>query len=208
VGEALANALMKASTKAKRRLTLSLCGLGFLDETEVGTIPGARDEPLDPEPVKVVASVRVADRDYTPEPVEQGPQLAEMPEDDGPEMISKEQLKLVWVLARKAYDDEADTALREWLPRIAPQAKDGNGRPSTKLLSKEEATRMIDQLQLRVDEKEKALAAEVDEMDQFPDGEPGLPEPLLHDEIARKVADQKGRRPTRKPRPGVDDTEI
>lgn len=36
------NALMKAVTKAKRRLTLSMCGLGMLDETEVETIPGAR----------------------------------------------------------------------------------------------------------------------------------------------------------------------
>lgn len=34
-GEALANAIMKAETKAKRRVTLSICGLGFLDETEV-----------------------------------------------------------------------------------------------------------------------------------------------------------------------------
>src|SRR5258707_8831610 len=38
-GDALANALMKAETKAKRRATLSLCGLGFLDETEIETIP-------------------------------------------------------------------------------------------------------------------------------------------------------------------------
>lgn len=34
-GEAMANALMKAETKAKRRVTLSICGLGLLDETEV-----------------------------------------------------------------------------------------------------------------------------------------------------------------------------
>jgi hypothetical protein len=40
-GESLANALMKAETKAKRRLTLSLCGLGMLDESEVESIPGA-----------------------------------------------------------------------------------------------------------------------------------------------------------------------
>ena len=38
-GEALANALMKAETKAKRRVALSICGLGLLDETEVETIP-------------------------------------------------------------------------------------------------------------------------------------------------------------------------
>ena len=41
-GDALANALMKAETKAKRRATLSLVGLGWLDETEVETVPGAR----------------------------------------------------------------------------------------------------------------------------------------------------------------------
>ncbi len=40
-GDQLANALMKAETKAKRRLTLSLAGLGWLDETEVDSIPGA-----------------------------------------------------------------------------------------------------------------------------------------------------------------------
>jgi hypothetical protein len=37
-----ANAQMKAVTKAKRRLTLSLCGLGWLDETEVETIAAAK----------------------------------------------------------------------------------------------------------------------------------------------------------------------
>lgn len=36
------NALMKAVTKAKRRVTLSICGLGMLDETEVETIPTAK----------------------------------------------------------------------------------------------------------------------------------------------------------------------
>jgi len=41
-GEALANAIMKAETKAKRRATLSLCGLGMLDESELETIPAAR----------------------------------------------------------------------------------------------------------------------------------------------------------------------
>lgn len=41
-GEARANATMKCLTKAKRRVTLSICGLGMLDETEVESIPGAR----------------------------------------------------------------------------------------------------------------------------------------------------------------------
>jgi len=42
MGGNLQNAEMKAVTKAKRRLTLSLCGLGWLDETEIETIPDAR----------------------------------------------------------------------------------------------------------------------------------------------------------------------
>lgn len=44
-GDALANAMMKAETKAKRRATLSICGLGFLDETEIETIPSAAPPP-------------------------------------------------------------------------------------------------------------------------------------------------------------------
>lgn len=38
-GETKANLIMKAETKAKRRVTLSICGLGLLDETEVVDIP-------------------------------------------------------------------------------------------------------------------------------------------------------------------------
>ena len=41
-GEKLANALMKTCTKAKRRVTLSICGLSFLDETELETVASAR----------------------------------------------------------------------------------------------------------------------------------------------------------------------
>ncbi len=45
VGEARANAMMKAETKAKRRVTLSICGLGMLDETEIESIPNAYRDP-------------------------------------------------------------------------------------------------------------------------------------------------------------------
>lgn len=53
-GDVLANALMKCETKAKRRVTLSICGLGWMDETEVETIPGAKivDEKIKPPGVK------------------------------------------------------------------------------------------------------------------------------------------------------------
>jgi len=43
-GDALANALMKAETKAKRRVTLSICGLGILDESETDTMKEAITE--------------------------------------------------------------------------------------------------------------------------------------------------------------------
>jgi hypothetical protein len=37
-GDAMANQVMKCLTKAKRRLTLSMCGLGMLDESEFDTM--------------------------------------------------------------------------------------------------------------------------------------------------------------------------
>jgi hypothetical protein len=41
-GDALCNAIMKAESKAKRRATLSICGLGFaMDESETDTIPNS-----------------------------------------------------------------------------------------------------------------------------------------------------------------------
>ena len=43
-GEALANAMMKAETKAKRRVTLSAVGLNMLDDSEVDSIPGAQKQ--------------------------------------------------------------------------------------------------------------------------------------------------------------------
>lgn len=46
-GDARANAVMKAETKAKRRATLSICGLGYIDESEVDSIAGARRVEVD-----------------------------------------------------------------------------------------------------------------------------------------------------------------
>ncbi len=47
-GENLSNAVMKATTKAKRRVTLSLTGLLMMDETEVVTVDGAQMSEIDP----------------------------------------------------------------------------------------------------------------------------------------------------------------
>jgi len=50
-GESRSNALMKAETKAKRRVTLSLVGLSTLDESEIDSIPNAQPVPFDPAPL-------------------------------------------------------------------------------------------------------------------------------------------------------------
>lgn len=55
-GENLANAFMKAETKSKRRVTLSICGLGLLDESEVSTIGTATTEPAKAAPVAAITN--------------------------------------------------------------------------------------------------------------------------------------------------------
>jgi hypothetical protein len=57
-GESRANALMKTMTKAKRRVTLSVCGLGLTDEAELDTLPGAHV--FDAEDEAPVAPIRAA----------------------------------------------------------------------------------------------------------------------------------------------------
>lgn len=47
-GTELANAIMKTETKAKRRATLSICGLGMLDESEIDSVGSYQTEPLQP----------------------------------------------------------------------------------------------------------------------------------------------------------------
>jgi len=46
-GDAKANAMMKAETKAKRRVTLSISGMGWTDETEIDSIPNAKTIDVD-----------------------------------------------------------------------------------------------------------------------------------------------------------------
>lgn len=46
-GEARANAMMKAETKAKRRVTLSICGLAILDQSELESVRTAQHVTVD-----------------------------------------------------------------------------------------------------------------------------------------------------------------
>lgn len=67
-GNDLANAMMKAETKAKRRLTLSICGLGFPDESELDTIDNKR--PADNPHLKVKNPFKDEPGDDIPENTE------------------------------------------------------------------------------------------------------------------------------------------
>lgn len=66
-GEMYANAIMKAETKAKRRATLDLLGLGVIDESEAETIPnasvGALQTMVEALPQMEVESVEVIEED-------------------------------------------------------------------------------------------------------------------------------------------------
>ncbi len=68
-GDALANAYMKAVTKAKRRAILSISGLGMIDETELETIPPSNAPPSLPPPRRRSEVVKEAPK-AEPRPVE------------------------------------------------------------------------------------------------------------------------------------------
>jgi len=93
-GEALANAYLKAITKAKRRVTLSICGLGLLDETEVDTIPDAKvvtetnANPPPNDPVNYAGRVSLPDAKTQPGPTSK--QIKPTPEQlGGPDSLAE-----------------------------------------------------------------------------------------------------------------------
>ena len=55
-GDNLANAIMKAETKGKRRATLSIVGLGWADETEIENIPQAESVDVDEQTGEILES--------------------------------------------------------------------------------------------------------------------------------------------------------
>ena len=59
-GQERANGMMKAETKAKRRVTLSICGLGYLDESELEDKPRPRMRYVTEEP-EAVACAQIAE---------------------------------------------------------------------------------------------------------------------------------------------------
>ncbi len=70
-----ANAIMKAETKAKRRVTLSICGLGLLDESEFDTIGELRNRQTEEQGrVRDAKLKELSTEQHEPEP-EAGPSM-------------------------------------------------------------------------------------------------------------------------------------
>lgn len=105
-GEGLANALMKAITKAKRRATLDWCGLGLLDELEVEGLQAAMAEQRQQAPLRAVEVQPAALGDG----IAEGEVIAEAP-------TAIEQLRIdTWALAKEELGwtwDDFNRARRE-----------------------------------------------------------------------------------------------
>ena len=145
-GEALGNAQLKALSKAKRRVTLSICGLGMLDESEVASIPEARTYPVEAAPAPRVggepAPLNAADPRPSAEEIEALFALAEScrePKEafgtrlrrilgvDGETRISKRFLRDTMTVdqfqqAREYYDTLLRSQVEDDVPDHAPPA--------------------------------------------------------------------------------------
>lgn len=137
-GDALANAMMKAETKAKRRVTLSICGLGMLDETEVGTVPDAKPVPVDIETGEIVTPTPAPTRQVSASTQPQAPASP-------PAAISPVQVTALALALREAgfkNDEAGKLEGRDFLAFMA-------GLPaldSVKDLSREQAALLLDLL--------------------------------------------------------------
>lgn len=145
-GEALANAIMKAETKAKRRVTLSLVGLGWTDESEVESIPGATRMVVDAETGEILGPA-ANERNG-------GAQVASFTAQAREGEPSEKQLRAVGALCRRVGAQDHETA-RELVGFIV-------GRPvaSRTELTREEASLAIDGLQALARMMESAGATE------------------------------------------------
>lgn len=140
-GELLANAHMKCITKAKRRATLSLCGLGWLDESEADSIPSAK---IIPGPATQSTSSQPVDRQLPPvaetKPVAPAKDSAEPALADGKEWATEAQLKEMVRLKKIANFTPAEQA--QWARMI----KEDYGVESTKELTHADAVTIIEDL--------------------------------------------------------------
>ncbi len=173
-GEAKVNAMLKAVTKAKRRATLSICGLGFLDETEVDSIPSAErvSGPMaeHPEPRAIrPAPKRAAQADVvakvaagTPQDIvdietvdaETGEIVPVLPTFEPP---TDKQKKMLWALTKRVWqaDDDARAGLLSFADHLF------QGVVELRSLSKAQVSALIDRLNIQSEADLIALRNEV-----------------------------------------------
>ena len=130
-GETLANAIMKAETKSKRRVTLSIVGLGWTDESEVESVPGATPVQVDHRTGEILEGLP-----QTPD-VSQAENGSANTKENGP---SSMQLKLLKVLLRNTGMEDRDLALR-FSGLVV-----GRTLTTSKELSRQETSKLIDHL--------------------------------------------------------------
>lgn len=142
-GDALANALMKAETKAKRRVTLSIVGLGWLDETEIETIRDARPVQVDTNTGEIVDAP-------TASPAGNGKRLADPgPGNRATDPIEPGQLKRLNQLGVQYYGAKDWDAKRHELVRAITKER----FDSSKELTWEQAGYLISGLEQRIEQR-------------------------------------------------------
>lgn len=130
-GDHVANAVMKAETKAKRRGTLSICGLGMNDESEVDDIPDVVLLGASPMERIVESAVKELPAHSPPHPDDRNP----LPE----EGITKSQLTLIQVMLKElGYTADQVNAVKKQY-----------GVESSKDLTKVQASQLIDELKAK-----------------------------------------------------------
>jgi len=124
-GAELANGYMKADTKAKRRATLSILGLGMLDESELDGVTGSSK----PGRKEVDADTFIKGSQNATEP--QG----EVQDAEEIQMITPNQLKRLHIVGGEVYGKEWDAERHKLLEK--------KGKGSSKELSTDEAEKFI-----------------------------------------------------------------
>jgi len=172
-GESKANAIMKAETKAKRRVTLSICGLGWTDESEVDSIPGAQKVAVNMDTGEIVTTmakpqVKQIAQKSTPsnaeidQAIDQAPELDPNPFDEPvqPKLgaITKAQTGTLHALGIALYGDA-----RTWDAKRHGIVKAiTNGRvESSALLTQAEAKTLIEKLETKIREHYEVASAEL-----------------------------------------------
>jgi len=153
VGDDLANALMKAETKAKRRVTLSIVGLGWLDETEIETVRDVAPIRVDAQTGEIMPPIQVsAPVIALAEPTPQAPQA--------PAQLPEGVHKALHAAGQSFYGSQWDTKRHELVRAVT------KGRAESSAdLTVDEATRLIDGIH-RAADKAAAEAVQAPEADE------------------------------------------